>query len=144
MDRELLIEIGSEELPASLAAAPHATSWASSSPRALKGCGCRPTRPPRPSARPRRLTVRVARIAERQTDLEELVNGPAGVGRLQARWQPDARGDRALPRKQGVEVSALERVETAEGHVPRVPAAAAGQGGRRRPARTCWPARCAT
>ena len=68
--RELLIEIGCEELPA---------SWLPSLTRqigervgaqlAAARLDC-PT-PPEPFGTPRRLTVRVAKVADRQTDLEE-------------------------------------------------------------------------
>ena len=63
---------------------------------------------------PRRLTVRIARVPERQTDLEELVNGPP----VSAGFKPDGTPTPAaagFAAKQGVEVSALERVETPRG-----------------------------
>src|SRR5216117_4091810 len=63
---------------------------------------------------PRRLTVRITRVPERQTDLEELVNGPP----VSASFKPDGTPTPAasgFAAKQGVEVGALERVQTAKG-----------------------------
>jgi glycyl-tRNA synthetase beta chain len=113
VDRELLIEIGTEELPA---------SWLPSLTRQLgehlsarlKAFRLPPDAPSETFSTPRRLTVRVARIAERQADLEELVNGPA----VSAAFKPDGSATPAavgFARKNGVEVSALDRVETAKG-----------------------------
>ena len=113
MDRELLIEIGTEELPA---------SWLPSLTRQLgehvaarlKALRLPPDAPSETFSTPRRLTVRVARIAERQSDLEEVVNGPA----VSAAFKPDGSPTPAavgFARKNGVEVNALERVETPKG-----------------------------
>ncbi len=113
MDRELLIEIGIEELPA---------SWLPSLTRQLgehvaarlKALRLPPDAPSETFSTPRRLTVRVARIAERQSDLEEVVNGPA----VSAAFKPDGSPTPAavgFARKNGVEVNALDRVETAKG-----------------------------
>src|SRR5262249_57908073 len=63
---------------------------------------------------PRRLMVRIARVPERQTDLEELVNGPP----VSAAFRPDGTPTPAatgFAAKQGVEVAALERVDTPKG-----------------------------
>jgi glycyl-tRNA synthetase beta chain len=60
------------------------------------------------------LTVRIDRVPERQTDLEELVNGPP----VSAGFTPDGTPTPAaagFAAKQGVEVSALERVRTPKG-----------------------------
>jgi glycyl-tRNA synthetase beta subunit len=60
---------------------------------------------------PRRLTARIARVAERQTDLEELITGPpvsAALGR-DGQPSPAAAG---FARKHGVEVADLEQAET--------------------------------
>ncbi|RPJ60457.1 MAG: glycine--tRNA ligase subunit beta, partial [Acidobacteria bacterium] len=84
MDRELLLEIGTEELPA---------SWLPSLTRQLgehvasrlKALRLPPDAPSETFSTPRRITVRVARIAERQADLEEVVNGPA----ITAAFKPD-------------------------------------------------------
>ena len=58
--------------------------------------------------------MRIARLAERQTDLEELVNGPPVSASFKPRRHADA-GRRRFAAKQGVEVAALERVETPKG-----------------------------
>src|SRR5207247_2601141 len=63
---------------------------------------------------PRRLTVRITRVPERQTDLEELVNGPP----VSAGFRPDGTPTPAatgFAAKQGVDVTALERIETPKG-----------------------------
>ena len=76
MDRELLLEIGCEELPA---------GWL---PELTNQVGevvlreLRTSRLPAESSAatystPRRLAVHIARVPERQTDLEEVLNGPA-------------------------------------------------------------------
>src|SRR5947208_14762582 len=75
MDRELLLEIGCEELPASWL--PGLTSQIGEVIVAqLKQQRLAPETPVETYSTPRRLTARIARLAERQTDLEELVNGP--------------------------------------------------------------------
>ena len=58
--------------------------------------------------------MRIARLAERQTDLEELVNGPP----VSAAFRPDGTPTPAaagFAAKHGVEVPALERVDTPKG-----------------------------
>ncbi len=113
MDRELLIEIGTEELPA---------SWLSALTRQLGdhlaarliALRVPPDAPVETFGTPRRLTARVARMPERQTDLEETINGPA----VSAAFRPDGEPTPAavgFARKHGVEVAALERVETPRG-----------------------------
>lgn len=113
MDRELLLEIGTEEIPASWL--PRVTAELgdrlaeSLAEHRLEKDGAVET-----YSTPRRLAARVARVAERQTDLEDLVLGPpvsAGCG-------PDGQPTAAavgFARKQGVEVGALETVETPRG-----------------------------
>ncbi|MGE5245837.1 MAG: glycine--tRNA ligase subunit beta [Betaproteobacteria bacterium] len=113
MDRELLLEIGCEELPA---------AWL---PRLTNEIGevlagelrrhrLAPESPSETFSTPRRLTVRIQRVPERQTDLEELVNGPP----VSAAFKPDGTPTPAaagFASKQGVEVDALERVDTPKG-----------------------------
>ena len=91
MDRELLLELGCEELPASWL--PDLTNQIGEVLVAqLTGQRLPPEAPAETFSTPRRLTVRVARIPERQTDLEELVNGPpvsagaAGANRCSRSW----------------------------------------------------------
>ena len=75
MDRELLLEIGCEELPASWL--PGLTNQVGEVIIAqLKEHRLPPEAPAETYSTPRRLTVRIARLAERQSDLEEVLNGP--------------------------------------------------------------------
>src|SRR5215467_9551536 len=113
MDRELLLEIGTEELPASWL--PGLTNQVGEIVGdQLKAHRLVPESPAETFSTPRRLTVRIVRVPERQTDLEELVNGPP----VSAAFKPD---DSVTPAaagfaaKQGVEVAALERVQTPKG-----------------------------
>jgi glycyl-tRNA synthetase beta chain len=113
MDRELLLEIGCEELPASWL--PGLTNQLGDIVGAqLREHRLAPESPVETYSTPRRLTVRVVRIPERQIDLEELVNGPP----VSAAFKPDGTPTPAatgFASKQGVEVSALERVRTPKG-----------------------------
>jgi glycyl-tRNA synthetase beta chain len=113
VDRELLLEIGCEELPA---------GWL---PELTNQVGeivlreLRTSRLPAESSAatystPRRLAVHIARVPERQTDLEEVLNGPP----VSASFGPDGAPTRAaegFAAKHGVTVQALERVQTAKG-----------------------------
>ncbi|MFB3854512.1 MAG: glycine--tRNA ligase subunit beta [Vicinamibacterales bacterium] len=113
MDRELLIEIGCEEIPA---------SWLPSLTRQigehlaarLVANRLRPDAPVETFSTPRRLVAVVSRVPERQTDLEELLMGPP----VSAAWDatggpsPAAAG---FARRHGVEVAALEQVDTPKG-----------------------------
>src|SRR5580765_3429180 len=113
MDRELILEIGCEELPASwLPALTHDIGEIVAAQ--LREHRLPPESPVETFSTPRRLTVRVVRIPERQTDLEELVNGPP----VSASFKPDGSPTPAaagFAAKQGVAVSALERVKTPKG-----------------------------
>jgi glycyl-tRNA synthetase beta chain len=113
MDRELILEIGCEELPASWL--PGLTNQIGEIVAAqLREHRLPPESPVETFSTPRRLTVRVVRIPERQTDLEELVNGPP----VSASFKPDGSPTPAaagFAAKQGVEVSALERLQTPKG-----------------------------
>ena len=113
MDRELLLEIGCEELPASWL--PRLTNEVGEVVIAqLREHRLPPEAPAETFSTPRRLTVRIARLAERQADLEELLNGPP----VSASFAPDGTPTPAaigFATKNGTEVSALERVETAKG-----------------------------
>src|SRR6185295_8857902 len=80
----------------------------------LKELRLTPEAPIETFSTPRRLTARIARLAERQTDFEELVTGPP----VSAAFKPDGEPSPAasgFARKHGVEVGALERSETARG-----------------------------
>lgn len=113
MDRELLIEIGVEEVPA---------GWLPGLTEALAAVAEAQLRaarldfdPPVESwTTPRRLTVRVGRVAERQTDLEDVVTGPPVSAAREADGQPTPAAV-GFARKNGVEVTALEEVDTPKG-----------------------------
>ena len=113
MDRELLLEIGCEELPASWLPA-LTEQLAQRLGQRLKDFRLSTDGPVESSATPRRLTAHVTRVAERQSDLEENVSGPA----VAAAFGPDGAPTPAavgFARKYGVEVSELTRVTTAKG-----------------------------
>ena len=113
MDRELLLEIGCEEIPASWLPG-LTTQLGAQLDASLKELRLLPEAPIETFSTPRRLTARIAKLAERQTDLEELVTGPpvsAAVGKDGAA-SPAAAG---FAKKYGVDVAALERVETPKG-----------------------------
>jgi glycyl-tRNA synthetase beta chain len=113
MDRELLIEIGVEELPA---------AWMPSLTRQLaerltarlNESRIAPMAPVESFSTPRRLTVRVAKIAERQEDLEETVSGPPVSAAFGADGQPTPAA-LGFARKQGVAFEELSRITTPKG-----------------------------
>ena len=113
MDRELLLEIGCEELPAGwLPGLTHQIGEIVDAQ--LRAHRLPPESPVETYSTPRRLTVRVVRIPERQSDLEELVNGPP----VSASFKPDGSPTPAaagFAAKQGVDVGALERLQTPKG-----------------------------
>ena len=113
MDRELLIEIGCEEIPAGWL--PGLTSQlATHLDKRLKDARLTSDRPTESYSTPRRLTARVMKLAERQTDHEEIITGPP----VSAAFKPDGEATPAaagFAKKYGVEVSALERSQTPKG-----------------------------
>ena len=113
MDRELLLEIGCEELPAGWL--PGLTNQIGEIVDAqLRAHRLPPESPVETYSTPRRLTVRIVRIPERQNDLEELVNGPP----VSASFKPDGTPTPAaagFAAKNGVDVGALERLQTPKG-----------------------------
>lgn len=113
MDRELLIELGCEEIPASWLP-PLTQQIGEHAAAELKAFRLAAESPVETYSTPRRLTVRVARLAERQTDLEDLLMGPP----VSASFRPDGEPTPAaagFARKQGVDVAGLERIETPKG-----------------------------
>ena len=113
MDRELLLEIGCEELPASWL--PGLTNQVGEVVVSkLREHRLGPESPAETFSTPRRLTVRLARVPERQTDLEELVNGPPVSASFTADGMPTPAAA-GFAAKQGVEVAALDRVQTPKG-----------------------------
>ena len=113
MERELLIEIGVEELPA--AWLPSLTTQIAERVDArLRDLRMPPDGPVESYATPRRLTVRVERMAERQEDLDETVTGPPVSAAFTAAGEPTPAAV-GFAKKQGVAFDALERVETPKG-----------------------------
>lgn len=113
MDRELLLEIGCEELPA---------SWLPDLTRQLgdvlvaelQARRLAPAIPPQTYSTPRRLTVCVQRLPDHQKDREELVTGPpvSAAYTVDGNPTPAATG---FAMRQGTDVAALERMETSKG-----------------------------
>jgi glycyl-tRNA synthetase beta chain len=113
LDRELLLEIGCEELPAGWL--PGLTQHIGDVVLAqLRAQRLTPESPVETYSTPRRLTARIARVAERQTDLEDLVNGPPVSASFTADGAPTPAAA-GFATKHGVEVAALERIETPKG-----------------------------
>ena len=113
MDRELLIEIGTEEIPAGWL--PDLTTQIARSLDALlKEFRLEADAATEGYSTPRRLTARVAKLAERQEDLEELVTGPPVSAAFAKTGEPTPAAS-GFARKYGVEVTALERHETPKG-----------------------------
>ena len=113
MDRELLIEIGTEEIPAGwLPALTRQIGEHVAAGLAAERLGAAAM--VETFSTPRRLAARVARVAERQTDLEEVLTGPPVSAAIGADGQP---GPAAIgfARKHGVEVADLDRVDTPRG-----------------------------
>src|SRR5262245_50063786 len=113
MDRELLLEIGVEELPA--AWLPGLTRQLSEKLSArLTEMRLTPDVVIESYATPRRLTARVGRMPERQEDLDETVSGPPVSAAYNAAGDPTPAAI-GFAKKQGVPVEALERVKTDKG-----------------------------
>jgi glycyl-tRNA synthetase beta chain len=113
MDRELLIELGTEELPASWLP-PLTRQLAEVTDAQVKAQRLAADAKAESYSTPRRLAVRVARLAERQTDLEELLTGPPVAAATGADGQPTPAA-LGFARKNGVEIADLERVTTPKG-----------------------------
>ena len=113
MDRELLLEIGTEEIPASWLPA-LTTQLGQVLQAKLKDARLTTEEPIETFSTPRRLTVRSARIAERQTDLEELVTGPPVSAAFAADGKLTPAGA-GFAKKQGVPEDQIERIKTAKG-----------------------------
>ena len=133
MDRELLLELGCEELPASWL--PALTNQIGEVvEEQLRAHRLPPEVPAETYSTPRRLTVRISRVPERQTDLEELVNGPSVSAALQARRHADAGGHRfcgeAGRRGRGTRACSKRR---------RASTSRTGGGSAARPRWTCFP-----
>ena len=113
MDRELLLEIGVEELPA--AWLPGLTKQLSEKLEArLKEMRLAPDVPVESFSTPRRLTARIGRMPERQEDLDETISGPPVSAAFNAAGEPTPAAI-GFAKKQGVGVEALERIKTEKG-----------------------------
>ena len=113
MDRELLVEIGCEEIPAGWLPG-LTTQFGEKLDARIREFRLTAGARAEAFSTPRRLAARIARLSERQTDFEELVTGPP----VSAGFKPDGEPTPAavgFARKYGVEVSALERSATAKG-----------------------------
>jgi glycyl-tRNA synthetase beta chain len=113
VDRELLLEIGTEEIPAGWLPALTAQLGQVLEVK-LKDARLDTDEPIETFSTPRRLTVRSARIAERQTDLEELVTGPP----VSAAFGPDGTltpAGAGFARKHGVPDDQIARIQTPKG-----------------------------
>jgi len=111
--RELLLEIGCEEMPASWIPGIEKQLAERLSAR-LDEVRIESRTPVRTFVAPRRLVATVAELAERQSDLEETVTGPPVRAGFDANGEP-TRAAIGFARKQGVDVGALARVETSKG-----------------------------
>lgn len=113
MDRELLLEIGVEELPA--AWLPGLTKQLSEKLLArLKEMRLTPDVTVESFSTPRRLTARIGRMPERQEDLDESITGPPVSAAFNAAGEPTPAA-LGFAKKQGVPFEALQRVKTDKG-----------------------------
>src|SRR5688572_32872670 len=113
MDRELLVEIGCEEIPAGWLPG-LTTQFGDKLDARLREFRLTAGARAEAFSTPRRLTARVIRVAERQTDFEELVTGPP----VSAAYKPDGEPTPAaagFAKKYGVDMAALERQQTPKG-----------------------------
>jgi glycyl-tRNA synthetase beta chain len=113
MNRELLIELGLEELPARWLP-PLTAQLAELTARQLEAERLATDAPPEAYSTPRRLVVRVAGIAERQRDLEDVITGPPVSAAAGPAGQPTPAAI-GFARKHGVNVAELERLQTPKG-----------------------------
>jgi len=113
MDRELLLEIGVEELPAAWLPG-LTTQLAEKLSQRLKDMRLKPDVAVESYATPRRLTACVGRMPERQEDLDETISGPPVSAAFNAAGQPTPAAI-GFAKKQGVAVESLDRVKTDKG-----------------------------
>src|SRR5262245_47531515 len=113
MDRELLIEIGVEEIPANWLPGLTAQLGTRLDAR-LKELRLPAAAPIETYSTPRRLTVRVGKLAERQADFDDVISGPPVAAAFDASGQPTPAAV-GFAKKNNVEVSALDRIETPKG-----------------------------
>lgn len=113
MDRELLIEIGVEELPAGWL--PMLTrQLAEKLELRLREMRLKPDVPIEAYSTPRRLTACVPHMPEREEDLDETVTGPPVSAAFNASGDPTPAA-LGFAKKQGVPFEQLEKLETPKG-----------------------------
>jgi glycyl-tRNA synthetase beta chain len=113
MDRELLIEVGCEEIPAGWLPG-LTTQFARQLDVRLKESRLTSPAPAEGFSTPRRLTARVAKLSERQNDFEDVVTGPPVTAAFKADGEPTPAAI-GFAKKYGVEVGSLERLDTPKG-----------------------------
>ncbi len=113
MDRELLLEIGCEELPATWLT-PLTRQLGEKLAAKLAAFRLTPGAPIETFSTPRRLTAGIARISERQTDLEEPISGPPVSAAFGPNGQPTPAAI-GFARKWNVEVADLQQQDTPKG-----------------------------
>jgi len=113
MDRELLLEIGVEEMPASWLS-PLAAQLASHVDARLTAAGLAPKVPVEAHVTPRRLAATVAALVDRQEDREDTVMGPPVSAAFDEEGHPTNAG-LGFARKLGVDFDNLVQVDTARG-----------------------------
>ncbi|MCE2513746.1 MAG: glycine--tRNA ligase subunit beta [Acidobacteria bacterium] len=111
--RELLVEVGCEEMPAGWIPGLE-VQLAERLAARLAEARIAARTPIRAFVGPRRLVATVAELADRQSDLEETITGPPVRAAFDAEGEP-TRAALGFARKQGVDVSALARVVTPKG-----------------------------
>lgn len=112
-ERELLLEIGCEELPASWL--PGLTAHLGSAIEArLKEARLTTDGPVETFSTPRRLTAVVSRLGDRQADADEVISGPPVSAAFTANGEPTP-ATLGFARKQGVTVAELGRQQTPKG-----------------------------
>jgi len=113
MDRELLLEIGVEEMPAAWLT-PLAEQLGRRLAAGLAAAGLAPKVTVETHATPRRLTATVPSLIDRQEDRDETVTGPPVSAAFDTEGHPTNAG-LGFARKLGVDFDALARVETPRG-----------------------------
>ena len=111
--RELLVEVGCEEMPASWIPGLEAQLAERLAARLAEERIAART-PVRAFVGPRRLAATVAEVADRQSDLQETIAGPPVRAAFDAEGKP-TKAALGFARKQDVEVEALVRIETPKG-----------------------------